>query len=100
MLEHGKVDWSDVFSSFVVGVVSTIGALFAWFNRRFSSVHKRIDEVETKASLYAVHIGVQQAQHLANQQRLDGIEDGLRDIDVKQDKQMNILLEMNTRRRG
>jgi len=97
MIEPTKFDWGENVLSFLGGIVTTMLTLFTWFSHKLSGVHKRIDEVEAKASLYAVHIGVQQAQHLANQQRLDGIEDGLKAINAKQDRQTEILIDLSSR---
>jgi hypothetical protein len=104
MADPSKWDWADTLSGMLLGVVSGILSLFGWFSTKVGTVHDRIDAVHDRinivtqaASDQAASIKVLEAHHGAKLQRLDRIEGNLTAINEKQDRQMEILMDLRGR---
>lgn len=104
MVEPSKWDWADTASGMLLGIVSGIVSLFGWFSRKVGTVHDRIDAVHERINLVkqsandqASSIKVLEAHHDANLNRLARIEDNLSAINDKQDRQMEILIDIRGR---
>jgi len=94
-MDPSKIDWGDSLGGFVTGAVTVLAGMFNWFGKKLREVHKRIDVVEGTIGGYAVHIGQQKEQHKANQQQFQDVKHDLNAINQKQDRQMEILLQIN-----
>lgn len=92
-----KMDWADALLGALVGVVSGVASLFGWFNGKVSRVHDRINEVHEQAHQQAAHIAALNAHHQANLMFQSRIDENLAAIDEKQDRQMEILMDLRGR---
>lgn len=97
MADPTKWDWADAVSGAVMGVLGGMVSMLGWFSGKLGKVHDRIDAVHGKVHSHAVHIAELQANDLARVQRLERIEDGLDEINKKQDRQMEILMDIRGR---
>lgn len=82
-----------------VGALSALAGLFGWFNGKLGKIHDRIDLVQERANAQASSIAVLEAHHGAKMERLERIEDNLAALNKKQDRQMEILLDLQGTRR-
>lgn len=110
-MEQPKWEWMDTILGAVLGVFSAVATMTRWTGRRF----KEVDEAHGKlrqdfdAKLNVLHgrvtplmadVAELRAHHEAKMQRLVTIESSIREIDQKQDKQMQILYRLDGKNRG
>ena len=95
--DPSRLDMADAAMGLVVGIVTGISSVVGWFSRKLGKVHDRIDRLHAVHADHATNIAVLQANGQANVERLDRIEDGLTSINEKQDRQMQILMELHGR---
>lgn len=104
MADPTKVDWADALAGGLMGLLTGMASVFGWFSGRIGKVHERIDTVHARintvtqtASDQAASIKVLEAHHDAKLQRLERIEDNLTAINEKQDRQMELLIDIRGR---
>jgi len=98
MTDPTKWDWADSVSGAIMGVLTGVITMFGWFHRKLGKVHDRIDLAQSTAAKQATSIKVLEAHHGATMERLARIELNSQTINSKQDRQMEILLELERRR--
>lgn len=92
-----KWDWVDSLMGMMTGLVGGILSLFGWFHRQVSRTHERIDDLHERIGEHGTSIKVLEANHVAGLQRLDRIEEHITAISEKQDRQMEILVDLRQR---
>jgi len=92
-----KWDWADAILGAVVGMVSGVASLFGWFNGKVSRVHERINEVHDRTHDQAAQLAALNAHHQANLMFQGRIDENLAAINEKQDRQMEILMDLRSR---
>ena len=97
MADPTKWDWADAVSGVFLGILSGILGLFSWFGGKVGKVHDRIDALHGRLNSHDSHIAVLQAQEVVKFQRMERIEDNLTAINEKQDRQMEILMDLRGR---
>ena len=97
MNDPAKWDWADAASGVVMGVLGGMVSMFGWFSGKLGKVHDRIDSVHERVTANSSHIAVLQAQEVAKLQRMERIEDNLVAINEKQDRQMEVLMDLRGR---
>lgn len=105
MMEPSKWDWADSIGGFILGILGGIMSLFGWFSGRIGKVHDRINEVTGRVnenrdlmSQQNANIKVLDAHREASEQRLGYMENALQEINRKQDRQMEVLMELHKRK--
>ena len=97
MADPSKWDWADAIAGMLMGLISGLAGLFSWFSSRVNIVHERIDVMHEKTSAQASSIAVLEAHHEANLKFQGRIDDSLSAINDKQDRQMEILMDLRGR---
>lgn len=97
MADPTKWDLADAAMGLVVGVVSGIASMAGWFSRKLGTVHDRIDRLHASHASHATSIAVLQANGQAITERLQRIEEGQSTINEKQDRKMEILVDLRKR---
>lgn len=97
MVEPSKWDWADAVSGLVLGIVGGVATLYGWFSRKVDAMHGRISTVKQAVNDQAASIKVLEAHHDATLRRLSSIEENSSEINKKQDRQMEILLDIQRR---
>lgn len=97
MVEPSKWDWADALSGLMLGIVSGILTLYGWFSRKVDAMHGRISTVKQTVNEQAASIKVLEANHEDALRRLSSIEKNSSEINRKQDRQMEILLDIQRR---
>lgn len=94
MVEPSKWDWADAVSGLVMGIVTGVMTLYSWFSHKVDAMHGRISTVKQVVNDQAASIKVLEAHHAATLHRLERIEDNSAVINEKQDRQMEILIDI------
>ena len=104
MADPTKVDWADAVAGGLMGLLTGMASVFGWFSGRLGKVHERIDTAHARNNTVtqaardpASSINVLEAHHDAKLQRLERIEDNLTAINEKQDRQMELLIDIRGR---
>lgn len=97
MADPTRWEMADTVLGGVMAAASAIAGLFGWFGRKIGKVHDRIDALQERANEHASSIAVLEAHHEAKMQRLARIEDGLQALNEKNDRQMEILMDLRGR---
>lgn len=97
MVEPSKWDWADALAGVAMGIITGILSLFSWFSGKVGLVHQRLDAMQDKVADHGTSIRVLEAQHHAKLQRLDRIEESVMSINEKQDRQMEILMDIRNK---
>ena len=97
MNDPAKWDWADAAGGVVMGVLGGLVSMFGWVSGKLVKVHDRIDSVHERVTTHASHIAVLQAQEVTKLQRMERIEDNLVAINEKQDRQMEVLMDLRGR---
>ncbi len=97
MADPTKWDWADTVSGIFLGILSGLLGLFGWFSGKVGKVHDRIDAVHKRLNSHDSNIAVLQAQEISRLHRMERIEDNLTAINEKQDRQMEILMDLRGR---
>lgn len=94
MVEPSKWDWLDTASGLVLGIFGGVVTLYGWFSQKVDAMHGRLSTVKQAVNDQATSIKVLEAHHAATLHRLERIEDNSAAINEKQDRQMEILLDI------
>ena len=104
MSDPTRWDMVDTLSGIILGVFAGIASLFGWFNGRIGKVHDRINEVNMRINAnrdlmnqQAADIQVLEAHREASEQRFGRVDHMLTEINRKQDRQMDVLMELHKR---
>lgn len=97
MGDFSKWDVGDTLSGFLAGAFGGVVTMFGWFNSKLGKIHDRIDGLHGHVTQHASHIAVLQTQDAALIERLARIEEGLQENNKKQDRQMEILMDLHGR---
>ena len=97
MADLSKWDWADTVGGIAIGMVSGIVTMVGWFGGKLSKVHERLNAVHARANEHAISIAVLETHHEAKIERLKHIESSVETINEKQDRQMEILMDIRGR---
>lgn len=110
-VEQPKWEWMDTIFGAVLGVFGAVATMTGWTGRKFTDVHQaqdllrkdmdqKIADLHERVTPLAEDVAELRAHHEAKMQRLVTIEGSMREIDRKQDEQMQILYRLAEKHRG
>lgn len=96
-MDSSRWEWLDSAAGAVAGVFTGVATFYGIFAKRMSDVDESIVKLKSTDAEQGMSIAILETHHTAKMQRLERMEDNLQAINEKQDRQMEILLDLSKR---